>query len=91
MGVTNDSLGYVYHQVGDHARARRCYRDAVDLFRRLGDKYNEASSLSRLGDVQMDTGDIAAARARWQEALAILSDLDHPDLEEVSTKLRDTS
>ena len=91
MGVTNDSLGYVYHQVGDHARARRCYQDAVDLFRGLGDKYNEASSLSRLGDVQMDTGDTAAARARWQEALAILSDLDHPDLEEVSTKLRDTS
>jgi hypothetical protein len=39
----------------------------------------------------MDTGDTAAARARWQEALAILGDLAHPDLEEVTTKLRDTS
>lgn len=87
-GVTNDSLGYAYHHIGDHAQARRCYRNAVELFRGIGDRYNEAGSLSRLGDVHMDAGEATMAGTAWQDALAILSSLDHPDVEETRAKLR---
>jgi len=86
--ATNDSLGYAYHHLGSYAQARRCYQAAVDLFRNLGDKYNEASSLSRLGDVHQDAGNPGAAFAVWKDALAVLSDLDHPDAEQVRAKLR---
>jgi tetratricopeptide (TPR) repeat protein/transcriptional regulator with XRE-family HTH domain len=86
--ATSDSLGYAYHHVGNYAQACRCYQAAVDLFRNLGDKYNEASSLSRLGDVHEDAGNSPTALAVWGEALAMLSDLDHPDVEEVRAKLR---
>ena len=87
-GVTNDSLGYAYHHLGDHAQACRCYRNAVELFRGIGDRYNEASSLSRLGDVHIDAGQATMAVIAWQDALAILASLDHPDVEEMRAKLR---
>ena len=86
--ATSDSLGYAYHHVGNLPRACRFYQAAVDLFRGLGDKYNQAGSLSRLGDAHLHAGDVTAARALWRQALDLLSDLDHPDVDDVRAKLR---
>jgi DNA-binding SARP family transcriptional activator len=86
--VTYDSLGYAHYHVGDYSQARRCYRGAMALFRDLGDKYNQASTLTRLGDADVAADDREAARSAWHEALAILSHLDHPDAEEVRSRLR---
>ena len=43
--------------------------------------------LSHLGDAQQATGDLESARRAWQQALAILGDLDHPDAQQVRDKL----
>lgn len=86
--VTYDSLGYAHYHVGDYPQARRCYRGAMALFRDLGDKYNQASTLTRLGDADVAADDREAARSAWHEALAILSHLDHPDAEDVRSRLR---
>ena len=46
-----DSLGYVYHQLGDHQQAITCYQRALDLSRELADRWNEAATLDHLGDI----------------------------------------
>jgi hypothetical protein len=38
-GGVMDSLGYIHACLGDHHLAQRYYRDALDLFRRNGERY----------------------------------------------------
>jgi DNA-binding SARP family transcriptional activator/tetratricopeptide (TPR) repeat protein/DNA-binding XRE family transcriptional regulator len=83
-----DTLGYAYHHLGDHTEAVTCYQNALDLFRESGDRFWEANALIHLGDTHHTTGDIAAAHNAWHQALEILTDLGHPDADQVTTKLR---
>lgn len=84
---TWDSLGYAYHHLGNYTEAVACYGYARDLFRDVGDRYGEADTLTRLGDSHKGSGDSRAAREAWQKALAILTDLDHPDATPVHARL----
>jgi tetratricopeptide (TPR) repeat protein len=82
-----DSLGFGYHRLGRHDLAADSYRHAIELHRVLQDSYQEADTLVHLGDTLHTGGDGDAARAAWREALDILTDLDHPDAEDVQTRL----
>jgi hypothetical protein len=53
----------------------------------LGDRHDEADTLTRLGDTHHTRGHLAAARGAWQDALDILADLDHPDADTVRIRL----
>jgi tetratricopeptide (TPR) repeat protein len=86
---TWDSLGYVNLNLGDYAEAVACFRIALDLFRSLDDRYYSAETLTLLGDTDHAAGDQDAARRVWQDALSILDHFDHPDADQVRTKLRD--
>jgi tetratricopeptide (TPR) repeat protein len=86
---TWDSLGYAHHHLGQHPQAISCYQHSLDLFRDLGDRYYEATILTHLGDTRHTAGNHEAARDTWQQALTILDQLDHPDADQVRTKLRD--
>jgi DNA-binding SARP family transcriptional activator/tetratricopeptide (TPR) repeat protein len=86
-GTTWNSLGHAHHCLGHHPRALACYQRALDLWRNLGDPYQQARTLTNLGDTDHAAGNAAAASATWQAALTILDDLNHPDAEEVRTKL----
>jgi hypothetical protein len=70
-----------------HTQAITCYQHAIDLFRDLGAQYNEAEILTHLGDTHHTATNPDAARAAWQQALTILTDLDHPDADNVRTKI----
>jgi tetratricopeptide (TPR) repeat protein len=84
---TWDSLGYAYHELGHYSQAIDCYQQALDLFGGLGDRYDEATTLTSLGETQHAGGDSASAQTTWQLALAILTELNHPDAASVRTKL----
>jgi tetratricopeptide (TPR) repeat protein len=84
---TWDSLGFVHHGLAEHAEAAACYRRAVDLFQDLDERYYEADTLTRLGDVHEAAGDPEAARRAWERAHEILGELNHPDAESVRAKL----
>ena len=88
---TWDSLGYIYFQLGDCHRATQSYRRAVGLFRETGASYESAQSLTRLGDIQAAASNTEAARDTWQEALAILGSLAHPEASQIRSKLREAS
>ncbi|HEY2551250.1 MAG TPA: BTAD domain-containing putative transcriptional regulator [Streptosporangiaceae bacterium] len=83
-----DSLGYAYHQLAQHQPAVRCFRRALDLLAGLGDRYHSSVTLMHLGDSWAGLGDLLAAAGVWREALAIMSELQHPDAEKVRAKLR---
>ena len=89
-GVANalDSLGYAHQQTGDLAEASVCYRRALDLHRELGGRWGAAETLGHLGDTCHAAGNLAEAHAAWREALEILTDLQHPDAEQIRAKLQ---
>ena len=68
--------------------AARCYRRALDLFRELGDRPQEADSHVHIGDTYRAAGDPAAARASWLLALEVFEEVGHPSADEVRTRLR---
>jgi DNA-binding SARP family transcriptional activator/tetratricopeptide (TPR) repeat protein len=85
-----DSLGYIHRQRGQHEQAIACYRNALDLTRDLGLRRVEAEHLVNLGDAHHAAGDAVAARDAWQQALAVLEPIDHPEVESVRAKLAAT-
>ena len=63
---------------------------SIDMPHELGDRYNEADSVTHLGDSMHAANDIASALEAWTGALTVLDELGHPDAEAVRAKLRGT-
>ncbi|WP_343953911.1 AfsR/SARP family transcriptional regulator [Nonomuraea longicatena] len=66
--ATLDSLGLIAHRAGGHARALGYYRRSVALREALGNDFQVADTLARIGDVHRESGDLPAARRAWQRA-----------------------
>ena len=88
--ATADSLGFAHHQLGQHDEAASWYAHASDLYEQLGDRYRQALTQTSLGNAQQAARDEQSARQNWQQALAILDDLQHPDATALRAKLRTT-
>ena len=82
-----DSLGYIYRHLDRHPEAVGCYQHAILLFGTTSDPYNEAASLSGLGDAHAAAGAGDAAREAWTRALDIFARLGHPHADRVRAKL----
>ncbi len=81
-----DSLGYAYRH-HDPDQAISCYRQALVLYRQLGDRLNEGLTLRHLGETEHAAGDPDAARRSWRRALDILVELEHPDADRIRALL----
>jgi tetratricopeptide (TPR) repeat protein len=66
--ATLDSLGYIAQHTGDSTSSVQYYEQAVDLFRVLCNRYEEASALEHLGRAYLDQGKGTDARVAWQLA-----------------------
>jgi predicted negative regulator of RcsB-dependent stress response len=75
------SLG-LYSRLGNRFGAR--------LFREFGDRYLQSMTLTHIGDIHHDAGELAQARQAWEQALAIFDDIKHPEAEQVRAKLAGT-
>ncbi|MBA3470512.1 MAG: tetratricopeptide repeat protein [Herpetosiphonaceae bacterium] len=65
-------LGYVLaFMQSDYAQGRRCYLEAVDLWRRLADQTRLTDGLARLGEIAMEQGWYAEAHGWYAEALLL--------------------
>jgi DNA-binding SARP family transcriptional activator len=84
-----DSLGYAHQQAGQHADATACYLQAVELHRAAGSRWGAGDALGHLGDTCHAAGKLEEAREFWEEALAILADLNAPEADQIRAKLRD--
>jgi tetratricopeptide (TPR) repeat protein/transcriptional regulator with XRE-family HTH domain len=82
-----NSLGYTEYHAGHFGEAAACSERAVSIFRAVGDRWGEADALTNVGDIRRATGELPTARQAWQQALAILDDLQHPDAAKIRIKL----
>jgi tetratricopeptide (TPR) repeat protein/transcriptional regulator with XRE-family HTH domain len=82
-----DSLGHAHHHLRHSSDAIACYRSALRLFQKLGDRHQQADTLARLGDTYRAARQPHHARDAWQQALDILTDLHHPSVADIRTRL----
>lgn len=66
-----NNLGNYYNGIDDFPRARATHLQALAIRRAEGNDRGEADSLLNLGDVEIDAGELSAALAYTQTALAI--------------------
>ncbi len=65
--VRND-LGTLHHNSQSWEAAESAYITAISIFRDIGDRHGEATTLGNLGELQMARGDLADARVQLEAA-----------------------
>ena len=85
--ATWDSMGYALLHLGRLDEAIGCLRTALRHHRGLRPGYYQTTMLVHLGDAYHAAGDLGLARQAWQDALAILEDLNHSDADQVRARL----
>jgi tetratricopeptide (TPR) repeat protein/TolB-like protein/tRNA A-37 threonylcarbamoyl transferase component Bud32 len=71
VAAARDLEGWALLRLGDHEQALRRYAEAQNAFAAAGHRAGVARVLGSVGAVMRSRGDLAASRARQQEALAI--------------------
>jgi tetratricopeptide (TPR) repeat protein len=87
--ATLDSIGYAHYHLGHHAEAVDYFQRALALQRELGDRLGIAEVLSHVGEACRAAGQLAEARAAFEESLTVLAELHREDAWEVRAKLRE--
>jgi hypothetical protein len=81
--LTLDSLATLRHQDGRHSQAIALYQQALTAYRDAGDRYYHARALIRLAETHHVSGNPQSAQRAWQQASAILDDMDHPSAADI--------
>lgn len=68
--VTEVALGWAYHQAGDRSQARQLYDKALRVFEELGEVDNQARVRHRIGQLDLDEGEVEEARRSFEKAHA---------------------
>jgi DNA-binding SARP family transcriptional activator/tetratricopeptide (TPR) repeat protein len=84
---TLDSIAYAYGCLADYAQSIAHYAQAIETYRLIGDPQGEAWSLLHLGDIQLASGEPAAAVRSWRQSQALLSQIPGADASEASERL----
>jgi tetratricopeptide (TPR) repeat protein len=87
MASTWDSLGYAHFRLGRYREAVQSYDSAHEVSRALQDAYQRSVILVHVADAHQALGDHLAAQLAWSQALDILTELGHPDAEDVRARL----
>ncbi|MEV5966782.1 BTAD domain-containing putative transcriptional regulator [Kribbella sp. NPDC051952] len=85
VAATYDSLGHIAARLGQPVDALSNYRAAAELYERLADRYHEALARMRLADA-LATAD-QDPRPEYDVALALFTQLHHPQVAAVRAKL----
>jgi non-specific serine/threonine protein kinase len=64
---------------GDSTSARRLSEEALAVYRRVGDERQAASAAILLGMIQVDAGQMDAARARFREGMTVCREIHDPE------------
>ncbi|MFN8630920.1 MAG: LuxR C-terminal-related transcriptional regulator [Chloroflexota bacterium] len=76
------TLGYAYEVLGERARSRRCYQEALTASRAAGNRFGEMAALTGLGSMQALDNELGAATATYEEAIRQAADMQYPVISE---------
>ena len=82
-----DSVGYAHQMLGDYRAAIDAYTRALEVATGIGSRQLASIALTHLGDAHQAAGEDAAARSAWRRSLTILEEIDHPDADDVRSRL----
>jgi len=82
-GQVYSHLGLLYGRLGDYARSRTYYEQALAIQREMGDHHGEAVTLANQGEIFRGQGEVQRARANFEQALLLNKQEDDPHLESV--------
>jgi DNA-binding SARP family transcriptional activator/tetratricopeptide (TPR) repeat protein len=88
--VAWEGCGLAYAEMGQSESALSCHQHALSLRRQVGERYLMAASLLLIGDAHAAAGRSPEAQEAWLAAHGILSELGHPDAEQLKEKLART-
>lgn len=99
IGRAKMALGEIYavtlfdasKSVSGESSTADYFSEAVDVFRRMGNKTELGKSLRRLGEYYIEHGDVGRGRTTLQEAASIFSELGTSDLDTLEAMIRDLS
>ncbi len=66
---TLSDFAVIYYQRGDLAKAQAMWLEAIEVFRKVGDKEGLAAASNNVGDALLDRGKLSEARKLLEEAL----------------------
>jgi len=69
--LTQNSIGFVYAQLGESQKALDCYNQALPLRHAVGDRAGEATTLDNIGGVYDDLGEKQKALDYYNQALPL--------------------
>jgi tetratricopeptide (TPR) repeat protein len=81
IAATLSTLSLVRLQTGDAAGAEVGEREALQIFKQLGDRVGEAIGLLHLGQIANYRGELDAARTLLEQCLAVARDIKSIDIE----------
>jgi len=84
-----NGAGETYHTMGHPDQARTQHTAALRLASQIGDRYEQARAHHGLADTYHATGQLNQARGHWGKALALYTDLDVPEANDVHARLAD--
>ena len=87
QAVAAANLGLACHALGDYQQAITCHQAAADLLAELGDLAGQAEVLSNLANAYRADGQHDQAIRACQQALAIHTELHHPDTAKTRAQL----
>jgi tetratricopeptide (TPR) repeat protein len=87
-GIALHALGESYRATGERGTSADCFRRALSVRRRTGDRHGQAQTLRAMGDLQHALREADAANASWQQALDLFKELGDPQAGELGARLR---
>ncbi len=84
---TQHTRGLALLGLGRLAEGIACISESVEMFFTMGEHYEAADVLSQLGTIHLRHGDGALARECWVRSARLLTELSHPDADDVRAKL----
>jgi len=86
---TVNSLGETLQALGRSREARERHEAALTKSRECGNRYEEARALTGIAEALRTAGDSESARRHWRAALAVYTEIDVPEADDVRLRLRE--
>ncbi|WP_290054431.1 AfsR/SARP family transcriptional regulator [Amycolatopsis solani] len=84
---TQHTRGLALIGLGRFDEGIACIRDSVSMFFEMGEQYEAADVLAQLGTIYARYGEVTLARECWLSSVRLLTELGHPDADDVRAKL----